>query len=213
MYLYLLDKDLPLHKCTSMKEIIRLKISLNESNPLIWRQILLHKDTTFFELHHIIQITMGWENYHMCEFNIEGYRIGDIFEEEKTGGNGNDSVLDSRIVKLCDVLTFKDEVFQYEYDFGDGWEHTIKVEDFLDIDNKHGYPVCIAGLMACPPEDCGGIQGFYRYLEILKDKKHPEYKELKRWMPRGYDPARFDKEKVNKQLDKLDKYIAKWLKR
>jgi hypothetical protein len=192
-----------------MQEFIQLKISLKKSNPLIWREFQVYRDTTFFELHHIIQITMGWQNYHMCEFNLDGYRIGAIFEDDNYG---SDSVLDSKTVKLSDVISNKGDIITYEYDFGDGWQHTIEVQDFLDADSNISYPICIDGQMACPPEDCGGIHGFYDYLEILKDKKHPEYKELKTWMPRGYDPTKFDKEKVNKQLDKLDKYIFKWLK-
>jgi hypothetical protein len=74
------------------------------------------------------------------------------------------------------------------------------------------YPICIAGELACPPEDCGGIHGFYDLLEVMKDKKHPDYKDLRQWLPRGYDHQKFDMVKVNKQLDKLDRYIAKWLR-
>jgi hypothetical protein len=194
-----------------MKEFIQLKISLNESNPLIWRQIQLHKDHTFFELHHINQITMGWQNYHAYEFNVEGYRIGTVIEEDKDLGYGTDSLLDAETTKLVDVITHIGDIIKYEYDFGDGWEHTLEVEGFLDADHHIIYPYCIEGGMSCPPEDCGGIHGFKNCLEILKDKKHPEYKDLKRWMPRGYDPTKFDNGKVNKQLVKLDKYIDKWL--
>lgn len=194
-----------------MQEFIQLRISLNKSNPLIWRLILLHRDSTFFELHHIIQITMGWQNYHMYEFNLEGYRIGQIFEDEKSHGYGSDSVLDAKTIKLKDVVTPKGDVIKYEYDFGDGWEHSIVVEENNNAEQQC-YPVCIDGQMACPPEDCGGIHGFYGYLDILNDKKHPEHKEMVRWFPKNYNSANFDKERVNTQLTKLDKYIDKWLK-
>ncbi|MFN5477670.1 MAG: plasmid pRiA4b ORF-3 family protein, partial [Sphingobacteriales bacterium] len=59
-----------------MKDLLQIKISLDESDPGIWRRVVVHRDTTFFELHHIIQVSMGWQNYHMFEFSIEGYRIG-----------------------------------------------------------------------------------------------------------------------------------------
>ena len=194
-----------------MKDFIQLKVSLNSTNPLIWRQIQLHKDYTFFELHHIIQICMGWKNYHMFEFNLEGYRIGTIYEDDKFDGYGSDSLLDCMKTKLCDVISEVGDEIKYVYDFGDWWEHTLVIENFLDGDNQTVYPICIAGEMACPPEDCGSISGFYQNLEILKDKKHPEYKETKIWMPRGFDPNKFNVEKVNKQLDKLVLYIFKWL--
>ncbi len=43
------------------------------------------------------------------------------------------------------------------------------------------YPVCIDGERACPPEDCGGVDGYYRMLEILKDTSDPEHEEMKTW--------------------------------
>jgi hypothetical protein len=195
-----------------MEDFFQINISLNYSNPTIWRQIHLHKSHTFFELHHIIQITMGWHNYHMYEFNVEGYRIGAIYEDEKVDGFDNNNLLDSATTKLCDVVSSVGDVIKYEYDFGDSWEHTIVVEAFLIASSERAYPMCIAGEMACPPEDSGGIYGHYSNLEILKDKKHPHYKQTKIWMPRGYNPDKFNIDKINKKLDKLDNYISKWLR-
>ena len=63
-----------------MNEIIQLKVSLDGSDPLIWRTLLINRETTFFELHHIIQLAMGWKNYHLFEFNLDGYRVGMIEE-------------------------------------------------------------------------------------------------------------------------------------
>ncbi len=194
-----------------MQEIIQFKVSLFESKPLIWRQILVHSDTTFFELHHIIQIAMGWDNYHMFEFDLEGYRIGEVDEEEKDNGYGSDQLLDCTSVTLKDLITQKKEVFKYLYDFGDGWKHVIKVENLLNIDTTVNYPICIDGEMNCPPEDCGGIRSFYHCLEVLKDKKSDEYQEISEWFSKKYKPEQFDIGKVNKQLKKLDKYISKWL--
>jgi len=153
---------------------------------------------------------MGWENYHLFEFNLEGYRIG-VVDEEESKGYGSGEVLDSTTVKLSDVITEQKEVFNYLYDFGDGWEHKIKIEKFHDIDNTLNYPTCIDGQMNCPPEDCGGIGYFYHSIDILKDKKHPDYKIIALSFTKKYNPESFNKEKVNKQLGKLDRYIKKWL--
>jgi Plasmid pRiA4b ORF-3-like protein len=194
-----------------MNDIIQLKISLNHSKPLIWRQILITKETTFFELHHIIQIAMGWDNYHMFEFDLEGYRIGEIDEEEKNNGYGSDQVSDCREVTLGDLITQQKEIINYLYDFGDNWRHEIKVERFLNIDNATLYPTCIGGQMNCPPEDCCGIHSFYNCIEVLKNKKHPDYKDIAEWFAKRYNPTKFDKEKVNRQLKKLDKYVRNWI--
>lgn len=194
-----------------MQEIIQLNVSLLQSKPLIWRRILVHRDTTFFELHHIVQISMGWQNYHLFEFSLEGYRIGEIDEGEKGSGFGSDQLLDCREIKLGDIVTGPNDVITYSYDFGDGWKHRIEVEAFLPIDKSLSYPVCTNGQMACPPEDCGGIHAFYHSLDILKDKAHPDFRETTQWFPRNYKPERFDRVKVNRQLARLDQSIRKWL--
>jgi hypothetical protein len=194
-----------------MQEIIQLKISLTHSKPLIWRQIFVTKDTTFFELHHIIQIVMGWDNYHMFEFDLEGYRIGEVDEDEKGNGYGSDQILDSMTIKLSDVITQQKDIINYLYDFGDGWRHQIKVEKFHNIDKITEYPTCIDGQMNCPPEDRGGIGSFYHCIDVLKDKKHPDHKEIVQWFNKKYDIEHFDKEKVNRKLKGLDKYIRKWI--
>lgn len=192
-----------------MQEIMQLKVSLLHSSPLIWRRLLVHKDTTFFELHHVLQISMGWENYHLFEFSLQGYRIGEIDEEEKSSGFGSDQLLDFTAVKLSDIVTGPNDVMTYSYDFGDGWKHRIEVEAFLSADKALHYPVCTAGQMACPPEDCGGIHSFYHCLDILKDKTHPEYNEIAEWFDKTYKPEKFDKEEVNHQLENLGAYIQK----
>lgn len=193
-----------------MQQIIQLKISLTRSKPLIWRQILVSSGISFFELHHIIQIVMGWKNYHLFEFNLEGYRIGEIEEEEKSSGYGSDQVFNSRSIKLSDVITQPNDSLIYLYDFGDGWKHQVKVEQFRDIENEKMYPTCIDGQMNCPPEDCGGIGSFYHCIDVLKNKTDPEYKEISRWFKK-YDIEKFDKEKVNWKLKGLDNYIKKWI--
>ena len=152
---------------------------------------------------------MGWDNYHMFEFDLEGYRIGELDENED--GYGSDQMLDSTAVKLGDIITQQKDNFNYLYDFGDGWKHQIKVEKFHNADANVNYPICIDGQMNCPPEDCGGIGSFYYCIEVQKDKKHPEYKEIAQWFSKKYDPTMFDKEKINRKLKGLDKYIRKWI--
>jgi len=193
-----------------MTDIIQLKVSLIDSEPLIWREIHVSKETTFFELHHIIQIIMGWKNYHMFEFNLEGYRVGEVFEDERTEGYGNDQIIESRTVAIKDLITQQKETFKYVYDYGDDWEHKIQVENFLEEDTTLKFPICIDGRMNCPPDDSGGLHNFYESMEILKDKKHPEYKEISKWFGKSYDMKKFDKEKINRQLKNLAKYIADW---
>ena len=185
----------------NMAEIIQLRISLIDSNPLIWRQVLISKSTTFFKLHQIIQIAMGWKSSHLFEFNLEGYRIGIIDEQEP--GYGNSKVIDAKKSTLKDLISHEGETFKYLYDFGDNWQHVVEVEKFIDKEPDSSYPVCIYGALNCPPEDCGGIHSFYNLMKILGNKKHPDYIETVHWIGKNYNPGVFDKDKVNRGLKKM----------
>ena len=100
-----------------------------------------------------------------------------------------------------------EEKFEYNYDFGDSWSHQIIVENFLSREGEAKYPTCIDGKLNCPPEDCGGIGGFFGLLDIINNKQHPDRKEMLVWLGGNYDPEHFDKNKINKKLSSLDKYI------
>ncbi len=184
-----------------MQEIISIKITLNNTNPAIWREVTVPASITFFFLHHIIQISMGWRNSHLFEFKVGDYKIGYIDPQEAF-----EDVADANEVTL-DLLLKEDMALTYLYDFGDDWEHIVEVEKLLEKEEGNIYPLCIEGQLACPPEDSGGIHGFYDKLEILKDKKHPEYSLIKQWVGRGYYPEKFNIEKVNKKLPKFRSYM------
>lgn len=182
-----------------MGDIIQLKITLKDTEPAIWREILVDKSTTFFKLHAIIQIVMGWDSSHLYEFNIKGCRIGEPHPDDQMWGLKID---DASMKSLGSLISGKLK-FSYLYDFGDNWEHVIQVEKLLPKEENVKYPVCIDGALNCPPDDCGGVWGFYDLLKILKNKKHPEHKEMLEWMGGKYDPESFDKELVNKLLRRI----------
>ncbi|CAN5822608.1 plasmid pRiA4b ORF-3 family protein [soil metagenome] len=193
-----------------MSDIIQLDISLHKSNPLIHRTVLVKKETSFFELHHIIQIVMGWQNYHLFEFNLDGYRIGVIEENQKNNGYGSDQIICANTTILSDILSSENDVFNYTYDLGDCWLHEISMSMVSSREGVTSYPVCVDGELNCPPEDCGGIIGFYNILTVILDNKHPEYKKTRKWVGKKYDPLIFNKDKINKQLKQLPEYIARW---
>ena len=188
-----------------MIEAIYIKIRLDETNPSIWREVIVTKDISYYKLHHVIQIAMGWTNSHLFEFIIDGYRVGEIYE--KMEGLDDDSIIDGKETKLIDLVNETGEEFKYWYDFGDSWMHSIVIERFGTVTNNQQLPFCAGGALKCPQEDCGGIGGFYDFLNIISDKKHKEYKETIRWAGGKYDPNEFDLIKVNKKLKNIDKYI------
>lgn len=88
----------------------------------------------------------------------------------------------------------------YEYDFGDGWDHELKIEKIVPADLTAHYPRCTAGSRACPPEDCGGPPGYERLLEALRDPKHEDHEQMREWIGGEFDPEAFDLDEVNRVL-------------
>jgi len=175
--------------------ILQLKITLQRIAPSIWRRVEVKDDITFYELHHVIQIAMGWWNEHLFEFNIGGYTIG-ITED----GMAPEGTLESKEVKLSRLIDTEKIKFKYLYDFGDNWDHVIEVEKISSEDKNKNYPTCIGGERNCPPENIMGFPGYYNLLEIMKDKKHPEYRGMVEWLSEEYDPEYFDLEETNGEL-------------
>ncbi|MCH8924047.1 MAG: plasmid pRiA4b ORF-3 family protein [Planctomycetes bacterium] len=167
--------------------VFQFKISLADSKPPIWRRIQI-SDCTLDQLHTYIQAAFGWHDCHLHIFKIAGVDYGDpsVLDD----GFGID---DSCKTLLGEILPADGSKmnFLYEYDFGDGWTHKISFEGFKPIDKKQTYPRCTAGKRACPPEDCGGIWGYYHLLEALADPEHAEHDDMIEWSG-PIDPDAFD---------------------
>jgi hypothetical protein len=85
----------------------------------------------------------------------------------------------------------------YEYDFGDGWEHQVVVEEVLPAAGR-SRPVCLTGRQACPPEDVGGPWGYADFLDAIADPTHERHDELLEWIGGSFDPASFDPAEVDR---------------
>ena len=113
-------------------------------------------------------------------------------------------VRDQRSVRLFEVAPRVNDSFVYEYDFGDGWEHVVLVEKILTREEGAGdFPVCLAGVRACPPEDCGGVPGYESFLQAIGDPTHEEHGAMLAWVGGKFDPEAFDLRKVNRHLRRL----------
>ena len=106
-------------------------------------------------------------------------------------------------VTLAQITTGQGFQFRYEYDFGDGWLHQILVEKMLQPEPGQGYPVCVKGRRACPPEDVGGIGGYHFFLEAMADPDDEEHENYMQWMGGEFDPEAFDLEEANQALAAL----------
>ena len=178
-----------------MANILQLKITLKGIRPPIWRRVEVKDDITFYELHHVIQIAMGWWNAHLFEFKVGDYKIGITEDDWDT-----EDTIESKDIVVSQVVDTEKMKFRYIYDFGDWWEHEIVVEKISPVDKNKTYPASIGGKRNCPPEDVGGFPGYMHLLEVLKDKKNPEREDMIEWLGEEYDPEEFDLEETNSEL-------------
>jgi dihydropteroate synthase len=189
-------------------KIYQLKISLKYTKPPIWRRILVPANMELENLHETIQCVMKWYNCHLHQF-MQGnicYQPNPEPEEDMFFMSRFDTV-DSSGVKINDLLTCEKEKIKYEYDFGDSWIHEIMLEKIVEREENTTYPVCIKGKRACPPEDCGGIPGYY---SILNDSGFMDKETRDYYMEEIGDPELFDINEVNARLkrcvlDEIDK--------
>ena len=180
-------------------QIYQIKVTLDDTHPPIWRRILVPGNTTLLRLHDILQIVMGWEDYHLHMYNIEGLIYGDPADDEY----GDLGTLDEVNYKLSQVIYAEGQRFTYEYDFGDSWDHTLLVEKILPPAEGVRYPLCLKGKRACPPEDVGGVWGYENFMEAIRDPNHAEHEEYLAWVGGEFHPEDFDLEEINTRLRRM----------
>ena len=178
--------------------IYQIKVTLLGTRPPIWRRLLVPATLTLAQLHDVLQTAMGWQNCHMHEFRAGQRYFGR--PDPESWSMGMDPVENERTVRLPDVLRKTGPRLIYTYDMGDSWEHAIVLEKQLPVDPTAKYPICTEGQLACPPEDCGGIPGFYDLVEAIADPNHEQHVELKDWLGYDFDPMDFSIDSVNQML-------------
>jgi hypothetical protein len=177
--------------------VFQVKITLDGvADPPVWRRLLVPADIRLDRLHQVIQVAMGWEDYHLHVFSDGRTQYG--IPDPELGFR------DERKATLRDLAGGEGGRVRYTYDFGDDWKHDVVVEKLLAAEPGMGYPVCVAGAGACPPEDCGGVWGYAHLREILADPADEEHDDMLAWLGLGkaadFDPDRFDVDMANRAL-------------
>lgn len=164
----------------------RLKVTLREVRPSVWRRIEVSSDVTLGRLSGILEAAMGWLGGHLHAFDVAGtiYGIPDPDWEV--------TALDEGRFRLGAVLPWVGSTMRWDYDFGDGWKHDVVVEAIGPPELGMEYPVCLKGRRACPPEDCGGPWGYGELLQLLAAPDLEDPDDRRGWVGPYFDPARFD---------------------
>jgi hypothetical protein len=201
-------------------EQLVFKIILAGSNPKIWRRVEVHGGLTLHELHYVIQCVFDWTDSHLYHFLVppggkltrtalrdaKRYHVlppDAIFGDDEEDESPADEVLIGRI------FTPQCKQIIYEYDFGDSWEHLVKLEKRSPGGDQDAVPRCLAGENAAPLDDMGGIWGYYGWVEALRNPAHEMHEEAMDWLGEDFDLARFDLDQANRCLAAAIKPIPK----
>lgn len=168
----------------------QITVTLVDSEPEVWRRIVVPSDITLEALHGLLQRVMGWENLHDYSFRV---------------GLSPDQVLCDRATPLTQYLayhinSYKQQPLYYYYDPEGGWAHRLTVEALDISDNKETtLPTCLDGAAACPPENIGGIWGYEEMLTTLEDPEDPNYIDILDKYG-DFDPLAFSLTEANQRL-------------
>jgi hypothetical protein len=180
-------------------QVYQFKLVLVGVEPPIWRRIQVPETYSFWDLHVALQDAMGWLDYHLHVFRVAGQGPGEVelvgipdddpFEGDKPTLPGWETPITRHFPRPGTSV-------QYEYDFGDGWEHELTLEAILPRQRGQKFPLCVDGARACPPEDCGGVYGYETLLAVIQDPTHEEYESTFEWLGGRFDPDTFDPKRV-----------------
>jgi hypothetical protein len=183
----------------------RVRLDLHGAKPPVWRRLELPGELTLPRLHDVIQAAMGWTNSHLHRFRTSRdhrspYFVTSFDLEEGEEGTPEDDV------RLDQLIAEKGDELWYDYDFGDGWDHKLVVEEVLDEPPPTAR--CTGGRMACPPEDCGGIGGYEELAawvrsgcdDALLPGNFGDGAHARDWLPLDWHPDHFDVEETNAAL-------------
>jgi hypothetical protein len=178
--------------------VYQFMIVLEGVSPTVWRRIQVPENYSFWDLHVAIQDGMGWLDYHLHEFGIPALAGGPTvalgFPDEEFAER---KILPDYAEYISDYFSTENSGADYLYDFGDGWQHSVRLEAVLPARSGIHYPICLGGERACPPEDCGGPPGFEDFLRIIKDPSDEEHAETLAWVGGSYEPGRFEPSAVH----------------
>lgn len=170
--------------------IARVRIELERTDPVVWRELDLPLSTTLATLHDIIQVVMRWQDYHLHEFIVGEKVYGvpypeDVFDERR--------VYKEKGMRLATLIERGLLDFLYVYDFGDNWRHRVTIGDVRQGERGVEYPRFVAGARRAPPEDVGGITGFEEFLEAMADPEHEQFQQMLDWYGDVFDPEDIEK--------------------
>ncbi len=187
--------------------IAHLKVTLDDVEPQVLRRIEVPLTIRLDRLHLVLQAALGWTNSHLYEVRARGVGWGVPDPDYGDFGDGPQEASKARLRGVIEDLGVKS--LKYLYDFGDGWEHTVRIERIADAVPGIVYPQLIEAVGRCPPEDVGGPPGYQEFLEAIADPDHEEHDHNVTWVGGNFDPLVVDRDQLNRAVAALAK---RWIR-
>ncbi|MBR1279262.1 plasmid pRiA4b ORF-3 family protein [Bradyrhizobium sp. AUGA SZCCT0283] len=179
---------------------VRIKVTLKDVKPEVMRRLVVPVTLRADRLHLTLQAAFGWTNSHLFEFHAGEERWG-IPDPD---GDFGPQPIDARKARLSDIVQETGaKTIHYLYDFGDSWDHVIKLEKWFDNTTTEGLPLLLEAAGRCPPEDVGGAPGYAEYLDGIRDPAHPEHEHMCLWGPERFDPNVVDRKALEAAVNAL----------
>lgn len=183
-----------------------LRIELENSEPLIWRELEVPSNLCLTSLAQAILLAFGWDEDHLHQF-LESRKNHYATSLNELGGTLYPGTKDGSRYGVSHLLKKQGDSVLFEYDYGDSWYHKVKlksVADYADYETKAVR--LIGGANACPPDDCGGIYRYRHLVELMQKKpQSSELSEFYDWMGCKWDPEFFPMDETAKAVDKMNK--------
>ena len=183
-----------------------LRIELENSEPLIWRELEVPSSLCLTSLAQAILLAFGWNEDHLHQF-LESRKNHYATSMNELGGTLYPGTKDGSRYGVSHLLKKQGDSVLFEYDYGDSWYHKVKlksVADYADYETKAVR--LIGGANACPPDDCGGIYRYRHLVELMQKKpQSSELSEFYDWMGCKWDPEFFPMDETVKAVDTMNK--------
>ena len=188
---------------------LAVRVELQGTEPAVWRRLVVPGDTTLDRLHDVLQTAMGWTDSHLHRFFSSTGPGATYFVTHADLDEGEEGTPENQ-VRLDQLLRDAGDAVLYEYDFGDGWDHELRLEEIGAPEPDRRFR-CTDGAGACPPEDVGGVGGYAEVASWVRSGRRADdvppqfesYDHADSWLPRDWDPDAFDLDATNERLGAL----------
>jgi hypothetical protein len=184
-----------------VRQIARLRVEIDEVEPPVVRRLEVPLEIRLDQLNVVLQVAIGWQNCHPFEFR-HGDTVYGLVSRETL-----DNPLPADRATLADLARLG-STFDYDYVFGDDWQHTLVIEVVTAADPAIAYPRLVAAQGRCPPADIGGPEGYETYLRARADPAHLLHEGMIEWDDPDFDPHKPDIAAIERNLLRLATFLG-----